>query len=77
MQADPREPGYRHIIYKPQPVSELEYVTYTNLTPYGEGGITWRNEESGFLMDISVPVSCQATVYVPADEQAQITEGGT
>jgi alpha-L-rhamnosidase len=77
MQADPREPGYRHIIYKPQPVSELEYVTYTNLTPYGEGGITWRNEESGFLMDISVPVSCHATVYVPADEQVQITEGGT
>ena len=40
MQTDPDEPGYRHIIFKPQPLEELEYVTYSNNTPYGEGGIT-------------------------------------
>ena len=77
MQADPREPGYRHIIFKPQPVDELEYVTYSNVTPYGEGAITWRNGENGFVMEVSVPVSCHATVYVPSDDPAQIKEGGT
>ena len=77
MQADPREPGYRHIIFRPQPVNELEYVTYNNITPYGEGGITWRNREGGFVMEVSVPVSCHATVYVPSDDPSQITEGGT
>lgn len=77
MQADPREPGYRHIIFKPQPVDELEYVTYSNVTPYGEGAITWRNGENGFVMEVSVPVSCHATVYVPSDDPSQITEGGT
>jgi len=75
MQADPLEPGYRHVIYKPQPVQELEYVTYTNVTPYGEGGITWRNEEDAFTMEIIVPVSCHATVHVPALDLSQITEG--
>jgi len=75
MQADPRDPGYRHMIFRPQPVDELEYVTYTNNTPYGEGGITWRHEEDAFRMEIIVPVSCHATVHVPASDLSQITEG--
>ena len=53
MQADPWEPGYRHMIFKPQPVDELEYVTYSNRTPYGEGGITWKNSEGSFSMDVT------------------------
>lgn len=76
MQADPDQPGYRHIIFRPQPVDQLEYATYTNTTPYGEGGITWRNEEESFKMDITVPVSSSATVYVPAEDQTNILEGG-
>ena len=75
MKADPLEPGYRHIIFRPQPVVELEYVSYTNLTPYGEGGITWRHEEDAFTMEIIVPVSCHATVHVPASDLSKITEG--
>lgn len=76
MQADPAQPGYRHIIFRPQPLDQLDYVTYTNLTPYGEGGITWSNEEESFLMDISVPVSSTATVYVPGDDPDRVRESG-
>lgn len=76
MQADPRDPGYRHMILRPQPVEELEYVSYINNTSYGKGGITWRNEDDAFVMNIQVPVSCHASVYVPAEDPAQITEGG-
>ena len=43
MKADPEDPGYRHIIFKPQPIDDLKYVTYTNKTPYGHAGITWRH----------------------------------
>jgi alpha-L-rhamnosidase len=77
MQADPQLPGYRHIIFKPQAVEELKYVTYNNNTVYGEGGITWRNEKDAFVMEITVPVSTYATVYVPATDLSQITERGT
>jgi alpha-L-rhamnosidase len=76
MQADPEEPGYRHIIFKPQPVEEMEYVHYSNHTPYGRGGITWRNEEGAFSMEIDIPVSCHASVYIPAEDLSMITEGG-
>ena len=77
MQADPEKPGYRHIIFRPQPVDQLEYVSYTNQTSYGEGGITWKNSENGFEMDISVPVGCRATVYVPAPDPESVFEGGS
>ncbi|MDF1576220.1 MAG: alpha-L-rhamnosidase N-terminal domain-containing protein [Bacteroidales bacterium] len=76
MQADPSEPGYRHIIFRPQPVRELEYVSYKNNTPYGRGGITWKNEENAFVMEVEIPVGCRATVHVPADVSSEITEGG-
>jgi alpha-L-rhamnosidase len=76
MKADPDEPGYRHIIFKPQPVDELEYVTYTNLTSYGEGGITWKNGSDGFSMELNVPVSCRATVHVPASDFSKVSESG-
>ena len=76
MQADPDQPGYRHIIFRPQPVDQLEYANYTNMTPYGEGGIAWRNGEESFKMDISIPVSSSATVYVPAEDQSNVLEDG-
>jgi alpha-L-rhamnosidase len=75
MQADPWEPGYRHLIFKPQPVDELEYVTYTNLTPYGEGGISWENIEGSFSMKVTVPVGCHASVYVPTTDPSMVYEG--
>jgi len=76
MQADPLEAGYRHIIFKPQPVDELESVSYFNNTSYGEAGISWASDEGAFTMEIVVPVSCHATVHVPAKDLSQIREGG-
>ena len=76
MQEDAAEPGYKHIIFRPQPVDGLEYVTYSNLTPYGKAGIHWENKNNGFTMDITVPVGSHATVYVPAKDQESIHERG-
>ncbi len=75
MKADPLEPGYRHLIFKPQPVDEMEFVSYTSLTPYGEGGISWRNDEESFSMDVTVPVGCRASVYVPTSDPERVYEG--
>ncbi|MEN8157152.1 MAG: family 78 glycoside hydrolase catalytic domain, partial [Bacteroidota bacterium] len=76
MQADPESPGYRHIVFRPQPVDQLNQVTYTNITPYGEAGITWKNEAQSFSMNVTVPVSCQATVCVPAQNPEDVYENG-
>jgi alpha-L-rhamnosidase len=75
MQADPEKPGYRHMIFRPQPVDEMEWVSYMNRTPYGDGGISWQKKEASFSMEVTVPVSCFATLYVPASDPSLVYEG--
>lgn len=74
LNADPNQPGYRHIIFKPQPVVDLQYVTYSSNTSYGEAGITWKNRGGKFLMDIEVPVGSKATVFVPSGDISSLKE---
>ena len=74
MNADPDQPGYRHIIFKPQPVADLQYVTYSTNTSYGEAGIIWKNKDGKFLMDITVPVGSKATVFVPSGDIKSLKE---
>lgn len=76
MNADPNHPGYRHIIFNPQFVDDLDFVTYSNITPYGKGGITWKREEGKYVMEITVPVGSDATIYVPVNDVNKVMEGG-
>jgi alpha-L-rhamnosidase len=76
MNADEEQPGYRHIIFRPQPAGELTYASYSNLTPYGTAAINWKKETDGFLMDIRVPAGCTATVHIPALRAGDVMENG-
>jgi alpha-L-rhamnosidase len=76
MNADPAQPGYRHIIFRPQPPEDVEFAGYSNLTVYGEAGIKWKKEQDRFTMDLQVPVGSNATVYVPAKNNKSVLESG-
>jgi len=76
MNADTNQPGYRHIIFKPQPVDQLDFVTYASNTSFGEAGITWRNQGGKFVMEITVPVGSKATVIVPSGNVKSLKESG-
>ena len=76
MNADPEAPGYRHIIFHPQPVADLSFVKYFTQTSYGEAGISWKNNDQQFSMEVMVPVGCEATVYVPLRKLNEISENG-
>ncbi len=76
MNADPETPGYKHIIFKPQPAGDLTYAKYYNQTSYGVAGIFWKKENGQFSMQVTVPVGCWATVYVPFQKDKTITENG-
>jgi alpha-L-rhamnosidase len=76
MNADPEAPGYRHIIFRPQPVDGLTFVKYFNQTSFGEADISWKNENQSFSMQVTVPVGSHATIYVPVMKGRQITESG-
>jgi alpha-L-rhamnosidase len=76
MNADPEKPGYRHIVFRPEPVNNISYASYSNLTPYGTCGINWKKENRKFIMEITVPVGCTATAYIPSSDINQVTESG-
>jgi alpha-L-rhamnosidase len=76
MQADPDKPGYRHIIFRPQPVDDLTWVKYSNQTSFGEAGIHWSKQGDQLNMQIDVPVGSSATVYVPVLNGKSVMESG-
>ncbi len=76
MKADPKLPGYKHIIFKPQPISTMDFVKYSYKTSYGDAAIHWQNKPDAFQMNIEVPVGSRASVYLPASPNSQITESG-
>lgn len=76
MNADPNQPGYQHIIFKPQPAGDLTYAKYFNETSYGEAGIFWKKEGEKLSVQITVPVGCEATVYIPLMTGKQVIENG-
>jgi len=76
MKADPAQPGYKNIIFKPQPAGDVTFVTYSNETPYGKASVSWAKNADKFNLDITVPVGSTAIVYVPASDAGDVTESG-
>ncbi len=76
MNTDPDAPGYRHIIFRPQPAADLSFVKYYHQTSYGKAGISWKKENQQFSGQVTVPVGCEATVYIPLMKGKEITENG-
>jgi alpha-L-rhamnosidase len=76
MNADQEDPGYRHIIFRPQPAKGITWTSYSNVTPWGEAGIRWEQQPASFSVQVKVPSGCTATVYVPAESADKVMESG-
>jgi len=76
MNADPARPGYRNIIFRPQPTGDITYTTFSNLTTLGTAGITWKKEDRKFIMNVTIPPGCTSTCYIPSDGSGDIRESG-
>ncbi|MFS8081976.1 MAG: family 78 glycoside hydrolase catalytic domain [Ginsengibacter sp.] len=76
MNTDSDRPGYRNIIFKPQPAGDVTFASYSNETPYGLASVNWRKNAHAFNLDITVPVGSTATVFVPTANGKNVTENG-
>jgi alpha-L-rhamnosidase len=68
--------GYKHSLIKPQPGGSFSQVTAELATYYGTLSNSWKMEKDKMTMDVQVPFNTTATIYVPAGEPGDITEGG-
>ena len=73
---DEAEPGFKHIVMRPHPVGDLTYVKASLLSPHGKIASHWQRQGDRFDWQITVPANTTATVYVPAQDAAGVTESG-
>ena len=73
---DPDQPGFKHTILRPQILLGLSYVRAQYDSIQGKIVSEWRLENGSFNWRIGIPANTRATVHLPCDEAAPITEGG-
>ena len=68
--SDEKEPGYKHIIFRPLPIKELGYAKARIVTPYGEIVSGWEFTGNGneCKFTFTVPKGCHATLYLDNEE---------
>ena len=62
IQADPQQPGYRHIILQPEYSPELGDVSGHYDTPYGRVSCTLKKARGGFRYSVTIPANTTATI---------------
>jgi alpha-L-rhamnosidase len=68
--SDPKEPGYKHIIFKPIPLKELGYAKARILTENGEIISSWEFTGNGneCKFSFTIPKGSHATLYLDNEE---------
>jgi alpha-L-rhamnosidase len=74
IQLDSAQPGYKHIIIRPQPLgSRLTRARAALRSMYGRIESSWRIDGTSFSLDVTIPANTTATVHMPG---TRITEDG-
>ena len=73
---DPDNPGFKHIILKPQPIGNLTFANARFQSVHGLIVSDWHIKDGRFIWEISVPVNTRATVYLPARFGQNVMEQG-
>ncbi len=76
IQNAPGSTGFEKIVMHPYPVAGLDYVNASYHSVHGIIKSNWHKNGNAFLWEITVPANTIATVYIPATDKAQVTEGG-
>jgi hypothetical protein len=69
---DPLNPGFKHIIIKPHPVEELDFVHSTYSSVYGDITSSWELKNGDFKLELRIPPNTTASVYIPANQVEDI-----
>jgi len=71
----PLEPGYRKILFRPQPGGGLTFASASHETPYGKAAISWRSSDEGHTVEIEVPTGTTARVELPGQDPVEVGPG--
>jgi alpha-L-rhamnosidase len=72
----PTAPGFKEISIKPYPLGDLTYVSAEVETVRGLVASSWKKNEAGLSMKVTIPPNATATVSVPTSDAKSVKEGG-
>ncbi|MCP4762769.1 MAG: alpha-L-rhamnosidase, partial [archaeon] len=73
---DENNPGYKHVILKPQPGGSLTWAKGHYESIHGNITSSWKINRGKFIFKVSIPTNTTATVYLPAENVENVTENG-
>jgi alpha-L-rhamnosidase len=73
---DPDEPGYEHVIIKPQPGGAFSSVSASHDGPYGRVATAWNLQRNAMQLRVDIPANSWATVLLPAAVLSKVLESG-
>ncbi|MCG6189757.1 family 78 glycoside hydrolase catalytic domain [Maribellus maritimus] len=73
---DPENPGFKHIIFRPQLTNVLDSAKATYNSIHGPISSNWQNAGNEFKWFVSVPANTTATIFIPANKQDSIFKNG-
>ena len=73
---DETGPGFKKIIIKPAVVGDLTWVKCGYDSVHGKIVSNWKRDGDKLTMDVTIPANTTAVVYVPAKDEAGVTESG-
>lgn len=72
---DPSAPGFKQCIIKPEVVGDITWCRGSHTSLYGTIESAWKLESNQFVLDVTIPANTTATVYIPAENRAEVLEG--
>ncbi len=72
---DPARPGYKHVVFRPEPGGGLTQVRAAHTSPYGEIVSAWRLDGEDLVYAFTAPPNSTATVRLPGVAESSVREG--
>jgi hypothetical protein len=67
--------GYKHVLIRPEPVGDIKWAETTYQTIHGEILCSWKIVDDSFILKLSIPANCKASVVIPQPDTEKIREG--
>ena len=72
---DPDRPGYKHVIFHPQPGGGLTSAKATHNSMYGTIVSGWELDGDQLVMNIEIPANTSATIHIPGNPDNILING--
>lgn len=73
---DENNPGYKNIIFAPNPTRDLSFASVSLQTPYGRASSLWQRTDSVLVWTVVVPPNATGTIKIPTDNVSSVRVNG-